>query len=84
MVKETDDADGSLFSSCVIVGMQSTMSGNCFYFFTSVCDDALGVVTLQENVCQLFSLGFEVHFLWIPLVLNTQSIAKDHIRAVLL
>ena len=47
VVNETDD--GSLFSSCVIVRLQSTMSGNCFYFFKSIVDDVLEVVTLQEQ-----------------------------------
>ena len=58
VVKETDD--GFLFSSCAIVRLQSTMSGNCFYFFKSVTDDVLGVVTLQEKICHLISFGFEV------------------------
>ena len=42
------------------VRLQSAMSGNCFYFFKSVIDDVLGVVTLQEKICHLFSFGFEV------------------------
>ena len=58
VVKETDD--GSLFSSCLIVRLQSTMSGNCFYFFKSVDDNVLGVVTLKEKVCHIFSFAFEV------------------------
>ena len=40
VVKETND--GSLLSSCVIVRLQSTMSGNCFYFLKSVVDDIAG------------------------------------------
>ena len=59
VVKETDD--GSLFSSCFIVNLQSTLSGNCFYIFKSVVDDImLRVVTLQEKISHVLSFGFEV------------------------
>ena len=59
VVKETDD--GSLFSSCVIVSLLSTLSDNCFYIMKSVIDDdMLRVVTLQEKISHLLSFGFEV------------------------
>ena len=49
-------------SSAVVLSLVRRVRcrGIVFYFFKNVVDDRLGVVTLQDKICDLLSFGFEV------------------------